>query len=97
MGTRSDTTVATLYWQPLSLAVTFIRRVLEGVTKDIARKAGKEHRGTGTGERGRAKGKGRGKERRARMPRSGPHLLYNYLYKSKRSFRTQPYEYRRLS
>ena len=27
--------------------VTFIRRVLEGVTKDIARKAGKEHGGTG--------------------------------------------------
>ena len=35
-----------------SAFVTFIRRVLEGVTKDIARKAGKEHGGTGnTGER----------------------------------------------
>ena len=35
-----------------SAFVTFIRRVLEGVTKDIARKAGKEHGGTGTGEQG---------------------------------------------
>ena len=35
-----------------SALVTFIRRVLEGVTKNIARQAGKEHGGTGnTGER----------------------------------------------
>ena len=35
-----------------SAFVTFSRRVLEGVTKDIARKAGKEHGGTGnTSER----------------------------------------------
>ena len=35
-----------------SAFVTFIRRVLEGVTKDIARQAGKEHGGPGTGEQG---------------------------------------------
>ena len=40
-----------------SAFVTFICRVLEGVTKDIVRKAGKEHGGTGTGNRGERKGR----------------------------------------
>ena len=31
------------------------------------------------------------------MPRSGPYLLYNYLYKSERVIRKQPYQYRRLT